>query len=196
MSTWSWQTERGHRYRVGRQPDLVGFVALEGCLVDGRAGRDRSAAKQIHVSPRPSSLKIVMFLGHEFRAPPSGGEGLVHFCGGIRRGPSVSTLAEDEGGSGLVGQKAAGMAFGEHPHPCNLRQTALRFQIFPANVAVDSGEPDLLQVLRSHGRRRCGRCRWCRMPPQILPEKGALLIDRDRLPAILDVRVVRCKGSL
>jgi hypothetical protein len=64
-------------------------------------------------------------------------------------------------------------------------------RVAAADVAVDPREPDLLQVLRAPGAARV-----VGQPPEVGAEEGAPLVDRDRVAADLDIRVVGHVGQL
>ncbi len=96
----------------------------------------------------------------------------------------VSAGAAHDAGLALGdGGEAFGLRLSQHPFERNLGQRAVAFGVAAADVAVRAREPDLLQVLRAGGAAPFG-------VPKAFAEERAAFVDRDRVAADFDRRVV------
>jgi hypothetical protein len=83
---------------------------------------------------------------------------------------------------GWIGQQAGRSRLSQHPFESDFRQAALRLWITATDIAMDAGEPNLLEVSQSPG---------CDRAPEIWPEERSPFVDRYRVPA--DLNIWRCR---
>src|SRR5262245_29733705 len=105
-------------------------------------------------------------------------------------GNGVATvLAEKKVHTLRIYEKTGADGFLEHPAKSDLGETAFGFRIAAADIAVNTGKPDLLEVAGAAARRQAFR------DPEICPEKRPPLVDCDRLAADIDVGIVARVGK-
>src|SRR5437016_2391953 len=85
--------------------------------------------------------------------------------------------------SRIIDQQSVSSCFFEHPCEWNLRQTGFSFRVTAAHVAMDTREPDLLEIFRSPGLCQIGN-------PELSTEKRASFVDRDGMTSHFDIHVV------
>src|SRR5262245_46728750 len=122
-----------------------------------------------------------MSLWDELGAPPNGGERLVHVRFGAGRNVFAVRPSQHGGHFGCVGQQAGRSRLAQNPFEPDFRQAALLLRIAATDIAMHAREPNLLDVSWSPG---CGRT------PEIWSEESASFVDRDRVTANLNIRVV------
>src|SRR5262249_52891029 len=150
-------------------------------VMDHRTIGNRAPTKQIHASFFLTLVPVVMSLRDKLGAPPDGGERLVHVRFGVGRNVSAVRASQHHVHLGYVGQQAGSRRLSQHPFERDFRQAALRLWITATDIAMDAREPNLLNVSWSPG---CGRT------PEIWSEERSSFVDRDRMTANLNIRIV------
>src|SRR5262249_58040319 len=138
-----------HADGIRGQELLVVRPSLICGVMDHRTIGNRAPTKQIHASFFPLTVPIVVSLWDELGAPPGRRERLVHSRFGIGWNVSAVRASQHPVHLGRVGQQAGRSRLPQHPFERDFRQSALCLWITATDIAMDAGEPNLLEVSRS-----------------------------------------------